>query len=250
MAIVWGVNPVVELLEAQPASVERVYLAEGLRPQATDRILVLVRGQGVPIERVPKGAIERLAAGKVHQGVAAKIKEPSYAAWEDLLEHARSLGEDPFLLALDQVQDPIHLGAALRSAHAFGSHGLIIPKDRAVGLTAAAIKASAGAAARLRVARETNLARTLDELKRQGVWVLGAEMGGEPCDRVDLRGPVCLVVGGEGKGLRQLTKERCDRLVSIPMQGVGANSLSASAAASVLLYEIARQRRGGACAQQ
>jgi len=245
MSIVYGVNPVVELLQAQPRSLQRIYLAEGAKVHHLDRILRLAREAKVQVERVGRDRIEALAQGRVHQGVLAELAETAldYVEPEDLLEEASSLGEEPLLLALDQVQDPIHLGAALRSAHALGGHGVLIPKDRAVGLTPAAIKASAGAAARIRVARATNLARSLEQLKRKGVWVIGADMAGEPCDQVDLKGPICLVVGGEGKGLRPLTRDRCDRLVSIPMAGRGANSLSASAAASVLLYEVARQRR-------
>lgn len=243
MAIVYGVNPVVELLEAQPASLERLYLAEGSKVHDLERILRLAKAGGIRVERVRKEQVERLAPGQVHQGIAVELREFAYAEPDDLLGIARSRGEAPFLLALDQVQDPIHLGTAVRSAHALGGHGVVIPKDRAVGLTPAAIKASAGSAARLQVARATNLARTLEELKKDGVWVIGADMSGEPCDRVDLTGPICLVIGGEAKGLRPLTRERCDRLVSIPMGGEGANSLSASAAASILLYEVARQRR-------
>lgn len=242
MPVVYGVNPVVELLLAG-GPIDRIWIAEGAKVHDLDRIQTLAREAGIRIERVPRDRIARLAEGGVHQGVAAEVREASYAEPEDLLDAANQRGEEPLLVALDQIQDPVHLGTALRSAHALGGHGIIVPKDRAVGLTPAAVKASAGASAHLRVARATNLARTLDELKEAGVWVVGADMAGEPCDRVDLVVPLCLVIGAEGKGLRPLTRERCDRLVSIPMPGRGANSLSASAAASILLYEAARQRR-------
>lgn len=243
MAIVYGVNPVVELLQAQPGSIDRVWIAEGAKVHDLDRIRSLAQDAGVRVERANRDRVARMAEGGVHQGVVAEVREPTYADPADLLEVAAARSEQPLLMALDQVQDPVHLGAILRSAHALGGHGLIVPKDRAVGLTPAAIKASAGASAHLQVARATNLARTLDELKEAGVWVIGADMSGEPCDRVDLAMPICLVIGAEGKGLRPLTRERCDRLVSIPMPGRGANSLSASAAGSILLYEAARQRR-------
>ena len=243
MAVIYGVNPVVEVLSAQPATVERIYLAEGVRVHDLERLLDLARRAGVRVERVPRERVARIAGGKVHQGVVAEVGEASYADPLDLLDVAAASGTPPLLVALDQIQDPIHLGAALRSAHALGGHGVIIPKDRAVGLTPAAAKASAGATAHLQVARATNLSRTLDELKEKGVWVVGADMDGEPCDRVDLTGPICLVIGSEGKGLRPLTRQHCDRLVAIPMVAGGVGSLSASAAASILLYEVARQRR-------
>lgn len=243
MAVIYGVNPVVEVLEAQPETVGAVYVADGARVHDLDRLYDLARRAGVRIERIPRERVARIAGGKVHQGVVAEIAEPTYVDPEDLIAGAEKAGVPPLLVALDQIQDPIHLGATVRSAHAMGGHGVIIPKDRAVGLTPAAMKAAAGATAHLPVARAINLARTLDDLKKQGVWVMGADMAGEPCDQVDLTGPICLVVGSEGKGLRPLTRERCDRLVSIPMLGQGVGSLSASAAAAILLYEVARQRR-------
>lgn len=246
MAVVYGVNPVVEVLEAQPETVAVVFVADGAKVHDLERLYDLARRAGVRVQRIPREKVARIAGGKVHQGVVAEIAEPSYVDPEDLLQRAERAGQPPLLVALDQIQDPIHLGATVRSAHAMGGHGVIIPKDRAVGLTPSAMKAAAGATAHLQVARAVNLSRTLDDLKKKGVWVVGADMAGEPCDRVDLTGPICLVVGSEGKGLRPLTRERCDRLVAIPMSGQGVGSLSASAAASILLYEIARQRRGRA----
>lgn len=246
MAVIYGVNPVVELLEGQPDTVAAVYVADGAKVHDLDRLYDLARQAGVRVERVPRERVARLAGGKVHQGVVAEVAEPTYVDPEDLLAIAEKAGEPPLLMALDQIQDPIHLGATIRSAHAFGGHGVIIPKDRAVGLTPAAAKAAAGATAHLAVARAVNLSRSLDDLKKKGVWVIGADMGGEPCDLVDLTGPICLVVGSEGKGLRPLTRENCDRLVAIPMAGKGVGSLSASAAAGILLYEVSRQRRKAA----
>lgn len=241
--VVYGIHPVVEILEAQPETVERVWIADALRGPAIQRVLDRAQRAKVRTERLPKDRIDRLAPGAVHQGVIAQVAQMGYRDLDDLFPVPGDA--PPLLLALDQVQDPIHVGASLRSAHLLGGHGLILPKDRAAGLTPAAVKASAGAAAHLPVARITNLARTLDQLKERGLWVVGADMEGDPCDEVDLSGPLCLVVGGEGKGLRHLTKARCDRLVSIPMLAGGVGSYSASVAASILLYEIARQRRGG-----
>jgi 23S rRNA (guanosine2251-2'-O)-methyltransferase len=241
--IVYGVNPVVEVLTADPRAVERVYVAQGARVHDLDRIHELAKRAGVRVEHVPRDRVARLAGGGVHQGVVAQVGEAAYAEPEDLLALARERGEEPLVLALDQVQDPVHLGASLRSAHLLGGHGVLIPKDRAVGLTPAAMKASAGAAARIPLARAVNLGRALEDLKKEGVWVIGADMDGEPCDRADLTGPLCLVVGGEGKGLRPVIKGACDRVVSVPMTGEGVGSLSASSAAAVLLYEVSRQRR-------
>lgn len=241
MAIVYGVNPVVEVLSARPDSVEKIFLAQGARVHDLDRIHDLASRAGVRIERVPRDRIARLAGGKVHQGVVAEVAEASYADPLDLLEGGGS--EPALVLALDQVQDPIHLGAAIRSTHALGGAGVLVPKDRAAGLTPAAIKASAGAAAHLPVARATNLSRALEDYKERGLWIVGADMEGEPCDRVDLTGPLCVVIGSEGKGLRPLTRRHCDRLVAIPMVAGSVGSLSASAAASILLYEVFRQRR-------
>jgi 23S rRNA (guanosine2251-2'-O)-methyltransferase len=241
--IVHGVNPILEVLAARPDTVERVWLAEGTRVHGLDRLFDLARQAGVRIERVPRDRIARLAGGAVHQGVLAEVAEVGYVEPEDLVATAKGQGEEPLLVALDQIQDPIHLGAIVRSAHALGGHGVIVPKDRAASLTPAAVKASAGATAHLPVARATNLARALENLKAAGVWTVGADMDGEPADRVDLTGPLCLVIGNEGSGMRPLVRSTCDRIVAIPMARQSVGSLSASAAAAVLLYEVARQRR-------
>lgn len=239
---VHGVHPVEEALAARPEAVERLWVAETARGPAVQRLVERARSLGIRVERCSRERIERMAKGTVHQGVVARVAEIGYVDLDDLLARAQ---EETLFVALDQVQDPVHLGAVLRSAHLLGAHGLIIPKDRAAGLTPVAVKASAGAAARLPVARVTNLARALQSLREAGICVVGADMEGAPCDRVDLRGPICLVVGSEGEGLRRLTRERCDVLVSIPMIGEGVGSFSVSASASILLYEIARQRRTG-----
>lgn len=242
MSVVYGVHPVLEYLRTEPGSIERIWVAEGNRGKAVELIWELAAKEGVKTERVDRARIARMAPEAVHQGVAAKVAEQRYVDPEDLLERAAGLGQPPFILALDQLQDPVHLGTALRSAYLLGAHGVLIPKDRAVGLTPAAVKASAGASAHLPVARAVNLSRTLEAFKREGIWIVGADMDGEPCDRAGLGGPICLVVGAEGKGLRHLTRERCDRLVSIPMVAPGVGSFSASASASILLYEVHRQR--------
>lgn len=241
--ILHGVNPIVEFLVARPDSVERVWLAEGVRVHGLERLLDLARRGGVRVERVPRQRIEQLAGGLVHQGVLAEVAEPGYVEPDEMIARARQQGEAPLLVALDQIQDPVHLGAIIRSAHALGGHGVLVPKDRAASLTPAAVKASAGATAHLPVARVTNLARALEEMKDAGVWTVGADMDGESADGVDLAGPTCLVIGNEGSGIRPLVRSTCDRIVAIPMARSTVGSLSASAAAAVLLYEVIRQRR-------
>lgn len=242
--LVHGIHPVAEILATRPESIERIWIADGARGPAVLRLAERARAQGVRVERCPRARIDRMAEeGAVHQGVLARVAEIGYV---DLFAILDRIEDVPLLVALDHVQDPHHLGAVLRSAHLLGAHGLVIPKDRAAGLTAVAVKASAGAAARLPVARVTNLARTLDRLRMEGLRIVGADMDGTPCDRADLRGPLCLVVGSEGEGLRRLTRENCDEIVSVPMVGRGVGSYSVSASASILLYEIRRQRRADA----
>jgi 23S rRNA (guanosine2251-2'-O)-methyltransferase len=177
-----------------------------------------------------------------HQGVVARVAGASYASLGDLLEIPAARGEPAFFLALDQVQDPRHLGAVLRTAEATGAHGVIVPKHHAAGLTGAAAKSAMGAAELIPVARETNLVHALETLKKEGVWTVGAApAGGKLPWELDLTGPVCLVLGGEGEGLRPLVAKTCDFLASLPMRG-RLESLNVSAAAAVLCYEVLRQR--------
>lgn len=238
--IVYGIHPVAETLQSRPEAVERLWVADTARGPAVERILDRARKLGLRAERCARSQIDRLAKGAVHQGVLARIVEIAYVDLPSILERVEG---DALIVALDHVQDPVHLGTVMRSAYLLGAHGALIPKDRAVGLTPAAVKASAGASSHLPLARVTNLARALDELRDAGLWIVGADMGGEPCDKSNLKGPICLVIGSEGKGLRRLIRERCDAIVSVPMMGEGVGSFSVSASASILLYEIRRQRR-------
>jgi 23S rRNA (guanosine2251-2'-O)-methyltransferase len=186
--------------------------------------------------------LSAMAGDPHHQGVVARVAWASYASLADLLEIPGARGEPPFFLALDQVQDPRNLGAVLRTAEATGAHGVVVPKHHAVGLTSAAAKSAVGAAELVPVAREPNLVQVLEVFKKEGVWVIGAAPGGGKLPwETDLAGPVCLVLGGEGEGLRPLVARSCDLLVSLPMRGKLA-SLNVSAAAAVLCYEVLRQR--------
>jgi 23S rRNA (guanosine2251-2'-O)-methyltransferase len=244
MRIVYGLNPVRELLRAS-AEVSELWLAEGgTRGAAFAELERLARNGDAKIRSAPRAKLDRLAGTDRHQGVVAVVADFRYAEVEEVLEAARASGRPALLVVLDGVEDPHNLGAIIRSAHALGAHGVVIPKDRAVGVTPAAAKASAGAVERCAVARVTNVAKTLEALKEAGVWSVALAADGErPIAQVDLRGPIALVLGSEGEGLRPLVRKTCDLSATIPMSGE-IDSLSVSASAAVALYEAARQRRG------
>jgi 23S rRNA (guanosine2251-2'-O)-methyltransferase len=241
----FGRNPVLELLRGGSRRVEEIaILSEGRGPALHD-LLNLARRQGVKISFRTRDQLTAIAGGPHHQGVVARVAGASYSSLADLLAIPAIRGEAPFFVALDQVQDPRNLGAVLRSAEITGVHGLIVPKHHAVGLTGAAAKSAMGAADLVPVARETNLVQALEELKKEGVWAVGAvPTGGKIPWEMDLTGPLCLVLGGEGEGLRPLVARSCDFLTSLPMRG-RLGSLNVSAAAAVLCYEVLRQRGRG-----
>jgi len=231
----FGRNPVLELLRARSRRVEEVaVLSEGRGP-ALQELVTLARGRGVKISFRTRDQLTAIAGTPHHQGVVARVAEATYASLEELLAIPGQRGEPAFFLVLDQVQDPRNLGAILRSAEATGAHGAIVPKHHAAGLTGAAAKSAMGAVEHLAVARETNLVQSLEILKKEGLWV------GQAPSEIDLTSPLCLVLGGEGPGLRPLVAKTCDFLASIPMRG-RVNSLNVSAAAAILCYEVQRQR--------
>ena len=193
------------------------------------------------INFVTKERLDQISETKKHQGVIAYAAAYEYSEVEDMLELAKKKGEDPFLILLDNIEDPHNLGAIIRTANLAGAHGVIIPKRRAVGLTATVAKTSAGALNYTPVAKVTNLAKTMEELKEKGLWFVCADMGGESMYRLNLTGPIGMVIGNEGDGVSRLVKEKCDFIASIPMKG-DIDSLNASVAAGVLAYEIVRQR--------
>ncbi|HVU71662.1 MAG TPA: 23S rRNA (guanosine(2251)-2'-O)-methyltransferase RlmB [Mycobacteriales bacterium] len=242
--LVAGRNPVVEALRARVPALE-LLVALGLDgDDRTTEALALARKRGLPISEIPRSTLDRRAAG-VHQGLALRVPPYAYAHPDDVLAAAREHAEPPLLVALDGVTDPGNLGAIARSVAAFGGHGVVVPERRAAGVTAAAWKASAGALARVPVARATNLSRTLLSFADAGLLVVGLDADGE-LDLDDLEaatGPIALVVGGEGGGLSRLVGERCDLRVRIPMAGT-VESLNAAVAAGVALAEVARRRRG------
>lgn len=245
MRVVYGVNPVRELLRAGGDDVAELWLAEGgTRGAAFSELERLGRGTAAKVRAAPRAKLDRLAGTDRHQGVVAVVADFRYAGLEDLLARAAASGRPPLLVVLDGVEDPHNLGAIIRSAHALGAHGVIIPRDRAVGVTPAVAKASAGAVERCAVARVTNVAKTLERLKEEGIWSVAFAADGErTLGAVDLKGPTALVLGSEGEGLRPLVRRTCDLSARIPMSG-DLDSLSVSASAAVALYEAARQRAG------
>jgi len=241
--IVFGVRPVEELCRARPREVSVVYLAEGTRSAETERAVQIAKERGISVEIRPRQLIAELAKGGVHQGLVAITGRFRYASVEELLDAARRAGEPPLLVLLDGITDPHNLGAIARSVEVLGAHGVVIPSRNSASVTPGAVKASAGATERVPIAEVGNLLKAIDALREAGVRVLGAGSGeGERLDQVDLTGPTALVVGAEGRGMREAVARRCDGLFHIPQRGVVA-SLNASVAAAVALYEAARQRQ-------
>jgi 23S rRNA (guanosine2251-2'-O)-methyltransferase len=242
VAVIWGRNPVVEALRAGKA-VERLYLAEGIRPNpVVDEISRRARALRVQTQYLDRRALDRMADGANHQGIVAEVEEFEYADLDDLLRRAAAAGEPPMLLLLDSLQDPQNLGSLIRTAEGVGAHGIVLPRHRSVGVTAAVAKASAGAVEHVAVARVTNLSQAIEELKAQGIWVVGLDSSGKQSyDHADYSVPFALVVGAEGSGLHRLVAERCDLLVRLPMRGRIA-SLNAAAAGSIVLYHAWQSR--------
>ncbi|WP_186576185.1 23S rRNA (guanosine(2251)-2'-O)-methyltransferase RlmB [Aquibacillus kalidii] len=235
-----GKNPVIEALRSG-RSINKLLVSEQLNQQSMQRIQGLSKKNGITIQRVPKQKLDQLVEGS-HQGVAAAVAAYDYSTLEDLFTVAEKKGEEPFFMILDEIEDPHNLGSILRTADATGVHGVIIPKRRSVGLTATVAKTSAGAIEYIPVARVTNIAQTIDELKARNVWVVGTEAEAkEDYRQLDGKIPVALVIGNEGKGMSRLVKEKCDWTVRLAMRGK-VSSLNASVAASLLMYEIHRKR--------
>ena len=221
--------------------VERLFVRKDCKDGPVLTILREAKKNGTLVDFVPRERLDYMSETGRHQGVIAVLSAFHYKSIEDMFALARKRGEDPFFFLLDGIEDPHNLGAIIRTANLAGAHGVIIPKRRAVGLTAAAVKASAGAIHYTPVAKVTNLAATIKELKKQGMWFACADMEGELMYRQNLTGPLGLVVGSEGTGVNRLVRENCDYITSIPMAG-NIDSLNASVAAGVLAYEVVRQR--------
>lgn len=240
--IVYGVRPVEELVRARPRDVSVVYVAEGTRSPEIDVVVQVAKERGVGVEIRPRRMVAELAGGGVHQGLVAVTGRFRYATVDEILAAAARAQERPLLVLLDGITDPHNLGAITRSAEVLGAHGVVLPERGSASVTPGAVKASAGATERLPIAEVGNLLRAIDALRDKGVRVLGAGAGeGDRIDRVDLTGPLALVVGAEGRGMREAVARRCDGQFHIPQRGAVA-SLNASVAASIALYEAARQR--------
>ena len=238
--IIEGRNAVLEAFRSG-RPVDKLYVLDGCQDGPVKSIIREAKKRDTILRFVDKERLNQLSETGKHQGVVAFAAAYEYAEVSDMLKLARDKGEDPFLFLLDGIEDPYNLGAIIRTANLAGAHGVIIPKNRAVGLTAAASRASAGALNYTPVAKVTNLARAIEELKKEGLWFVCADMGGELMYRLDLKGPVGLVIGSEGEGVSRLVKETCDFTAAIPMKG-DIDSLNASVAAGILAYEIVRQR--------
>lgn len=236
-----GRNAVIEAIRSG-RGINKLLIADGDKEGSVKEVISLAKEQGIVIQFVERSKIEGIAGGLRHQGVLAYVAPVAYSNLETILQAAETKGEAPFLLLLDELEDPHNLGALLRTADATGVHGVLIPKRRSVPLTATVAKTSAGAVEYVPVARIGNIAQTLRKLKDKGFWVAGADMdGSQNYYEADLTGPLVLVVGSEGHGMSRLTKEQCDFIVKMPMVGK-INSLNASVAGSILMYESMRQR--------
>lgn len=197
---------------------------------------------GIPVESVSRSEMDRLASGAVHQGVMARVEPYAYSSVDDIIAFAQERGESPFIVLLDGIEDPHNLGAIMRTAECAGAHGVVIPKNRAAEVNETVLRTSAGAAEHIRCARVTNLSRTIDELKEKGIWIFACDMGEAEIWDTDMTGAIAVVIGSEGRGVSRLVKEHSDGIISLPLRGK-VNSLNASNAAAVALYEVVRQRR-------
>lgn len=245
--LIVGRHAVGEFLDQSPQNAVELMVANGVKPQSIGRILDMAKKHGIKVRYVSRRQMDPLSDDAVHQGLILRTSGgASYAEWQDLLDLIKDREGEALVVVVDHVQDPHNLGAIIRSAAAAGACGVVIPKDRACQLTPAVAKAAAGTTSRLAVCRVTNLGRTVDELKNVGLWVAAAATrGGRAPWDIDLTGPLALVVGGEHKGVSQKLEERCDYLATFPLAS-GVDSLNASVAAAVLLFEVVRQRVGGA----
>ena len=240
--LVVGRNAVKELL-AEGRDIEKVYIQKGEREGSINLLIGMVSERKIPIIELDRQKLDSMCAGVRHQGIAALASEAQYSTVDEILSYAEEKNESPFIVLLDGVEDPHNLGAIIRSAECMGAHGIIIPKRRAVGLTPTVSKASAGAIAHMKIAKVTNLSSAIDDLKEKGLWMYAADMDGKSVYKTDMKGPIGIVLGGEGSGVSRLVKEKCDFVISIPMYG-NVNSMNVSCAAATILSVVANQRNG------
>ena len=239
--IICGRNPVLEAVRSG-REIDRLLVAHGVSGGAVTAIIAKCKQKGILIKEISPQKLDYYCGGANHQGVAVMFASQEYSNPEEIIAFAKEKNENPFIIVCDEIEDPHNLGAIIRTAEACGVHGIIIPKRRSASLNATVAKSASGALDYMRVARVTNISNTIDYLKSEGVWVFGADMDGEDYADVDFDMPCALVIGNEGKGIGTLTAKKCDRIVSLPMNGK-INSLNASVAAGVLMYEVLRKRR-------
>lgn len=238
--ILVGRNPIVEAINSD-RSIIKIMTAKGSHGSSAAEIIKKAKAKGIPVVEVDIKKLDYMTGGATHQGVAAVCAAADYAEVEDILSLAQERGESPFIVILDGIEDPHNLGAIVRSAECAGAHGVIIKKRHGAGLTFTAYKAAAGALEYVPVARVTNIADTIEDLKKKNIWVYGADMDGADYRECDFSGAAALVIGSEGKGISRLVREKCDQIVSLPLKGK-INSLNASVAAGILMYKIAEKR--------
>lgn len=239
--IICGRNPVLEAVRSG-REIDRLLVAHGVSGGSVTAIIAKCRAKGILIKEISPQKLDYYCGGSNHQGVAVMFASQEYSTPEEILEVAASRNEKPFIIVCDEIEDPHNLGAIIRTAEACGVHGIIIPKRRSASLNATVAKSASGALEYMKVARVTNIPNTIDFLKKQGVWVFGADMDGEDYTLTDFDIPTALVIGNEGNGIGTLTAKKCDKIISLPMCGK-INSLNASVAAGVLMYEVTRKRR-------
>ncbi len=238
--VIVGRNPVMEAVRSG-REIDKILIAYGANKGSVQAIIAKASDKGIIIKEVSSEKLDYLSGGSNHQGIAAMVAAHSYSSVEEILAFAKERNEAPFIIICDDLEDPHNLGAIIRTAEACAVHGIIIPKRRSVSLNATVAKSASGALEYMRVAKVTNLVQEINALKEQGIWVYGADMNGEDYSRQNYSGGLALVIGSEGKGIGRLVRESCDVIVSLPMKGK-INSLNASVAAGVLMYEISKQR--------
>lgn len=238
--VISGRNPVSEAVRSG-RPIDKILIARGEKSGAVVGILAKAREKQIPIKEVDRTKLDFLSGNSTHQGIIALAAVKDYSTVEEIFEYAESRNEPPFIVVLDEVEDPHNLGAIIRTAECAGVHGVIVPKRRSASLSYTVGKASAGAVEYMRVARVTNIAKLVDELKERGVWVYGADMNGTDYEKCDFSGACAIVIGNEGKGISRLVREKCDVIVSLPMKGK-INSLNASVAAGILMYTAMKNR--------
>lgn len=238
--LVEGRNPVLEVIKSE-RQIDKLYVTKGDTEGSIKVILSKAHEKGIVIQEVDRRYLDNLSVTKNHQGVIAKVSPYKYSKLEDILDLAKKKGEDPFILILDEIKDPHNFGSIIRTANASGVHGIIIPKRRSVAVTQTVLKVSVGAAENVKITKVTNINQTIKELKKNGIWVIGSDMNGEIYYNTNLKGPIALVIGSEENGVSRLTKENCDLMVKVPMKGT-IDSLNASVASGIIVYEVVRQR--------